>query len=348
MSLLHESPNRPVVTAAREAPTIPVPPVVIAVLTFRRTDGLADTITALLTECRTVENAGVLVVDNNPGRDAAPVVRLLVDDTEPFRLMYVHEPTPGIVAGRNRAIRHAADARLLVFVDDDERPTAGWLTSLLALYESRAPTAIAGPVVSEFAAPVDPWIAAGRFFVRRRMPTGRAVTVAATNNLLLDMAQMRNLHGEFDHRFGLTGGEDTLFTRQLVERGGTILWCDEAVVTDRVPQARLSRRWVLLKAFSMGNCRARVDAAMARTRPARAAARVRAGLGGIARMTIGSLRLALGAATGDLSHRALGSRMVARGAGMWAGALGYAHRHYARADAGDDDARGRAPGSDHG
>jgi hypothetical protein len=110
-----------------------------------------------------------------------------------------------------------------VFIDDDEVPSPDWLSSLLKLQAETGATAVVGPVISEYASTPDPWITAGEFFRRRRLPTGTVLDVAATNNLLLDMDQVRALGLDFNAGFGLMGGEDTLFTRQLVQRGGTMV-----------------------------------------------------------------------------------------------------------------------------
>ena len=51
--------------------------------------------------------------------------------------------------------------------------------------------AVVGPVRSDYARDPSPWVQAGRFFDRRRLPTGTPVEVAATNNLLLDLHEVR-------------------------------------------------------------------------------------------------------------------------------------------------------------
>ena len=76
---------------------------------------------------------------------------------------------------------------------------------------------------------------------------------AATNNLLLDLAQLRTLGIRFDDRFGLTGGSDTLLTHTLVKRGAQIRWCDDAVMRETVPVERATRRWALRRTFRTGN-----------------------------------------------------------------------------------------------
>ena len=46
-------------------------------------------------------------------------------------------------------------------------------------------------VISEYEHAPEPWISAGRFFQRRRLATGTPLTLAATNNLLLRLPQIR-------------------------------------------------------------------------------------------------------------------------------------------------------------
>lgn len=306
------------------------PHVVIAVLTYRRTDRLAPALRMLMALCREHPDASVLVVDNNLGADARPTVSAAADGAPRGQLRYVHEPRPGIAAARNRAIDESSDAELLIFIDDDERPMAGWLSHLLQLHDEQRPAAIAGPVVSRFTQEPERWILAGGFFHRRRLPTGTRIECAATNNLLLDLAQIRALGIRFADEFGLTGGSDTLFTRQLTRRGATILWCDEAIVIDQVPAERMSRQWVLQKAFRYGNVTPRIELAMATSPTARLRARLSGFAGGVARLAAGIATILFGAVTATIGRRARGARLAARGAGMTLGSCGYSYVEYAR------------------
>lgn len=301
---------------------------VIAVLTYKRPEDLAVALPRLLAQARSAPMpAQVLVVDNDPDGGAGPTVTAVGDP----HLAYVHEPRPGIAAARNRALREAsATADLLAFIDDDEVPSEQWLRRLVTLQKDTGAAAVAGPVLSEYEVQPDEWIAAGDFFRRRRLATGTPLTVAATNNLLLDMVRVRTLGLEFDERFGLSGGSDTLFSRQLVLAGGTMLWCDEATVVDRVPASRLTRRWVLQRAFRSGNCHSRVALATSPTATARAAARLRLLGPGTVRSAGGAARWLLGALLRSKRHRAKGLRTAVRGAGMVTGAFGYVFSEYKR------------------
>lgn len=302
--------------------------VVVAVLTFRRPHDLMEILPALVTQAASVgDRVEVLVIDNDPDAGAREYTEGVRTVMAPVR--YVHEAAPGIAAARNRALREASGADLLVFIDDDERPVDDWLARLLAAWRQHRSAAVVGAVVSRFDSEPDSWITAGRFFERRRLPTGTVVDVAATNNLLLDLETVRRLKLGFDTRYGLSGGSDYLFTRQLHELGGVLVWCDEAIVFDVVPPNRSTRYWVLRRAFRSGN-----TASLVALDPTLARRRVLTRMGMLARGSVrvagGTMRFATGVVTGHVGRRARGLRTVARGAGMLAGSFGSVYYEYRR------------------
>lgn len=306
---------------------VPSPPVVVSMLTYRRPLDLMQAIPSVLRQTTSLRpSATLLVVDNDPAASARDVALAYAADG----VRYVHEPRPGIAAARNRALAEAPAGALLIFIDDDERPHDRWLESLVGGFAAYRSAAVVGPVVSEYEHEPEEWIRAGRFFDRRRMPTGTPVIVAATNNLLLDLSQIRPLGLTFDEKFGESGGSDTLFTRRLAAAGRSMIWCDEAVVTDVVPAARLTRTWVLRRAFRSGNSWIRTSLELAGSPSARLLVRVN-GIGiGIVRLAGGASRLVVGMLIGSIGSRARGLRTVARGGGMLAGAVGYTFREYQR------------------
>lgn len=304
----------------------------IAVLTYKRNDDLAALLPSLVRQITSVggrvASARVLVVDNDPAAGA----RSLVEASGDAAVDYVHESVPGISAARNRALAESSTSDLLVFIDDDERPTDVWLDSLLATYWSACrPAAVIGPVISQFAVEPDPWVASGDFFRRRRMPTGTALAVGATNNLLLDLGQVRALGLTFDLGSGTSGGEDTLFTKQIVAAGGRMVWCDEAIVHDIVPPERLTRSWVLGRALSSGNSWSLTTVDVQSGPAARTTVRITLTGRGLVRAGGGLARWLLGLLTRSTRHRAKGLRTAARGLGMISGAWGHRYEEYRRA-----------------
>ncbi|MER6974636.1 glycosyltransferase [Nocardioides sp. NPDC000445] len=300
-------------------------PVWVCMLTYRRPEGLAEAIGMLRAQLDLVPGARLLVVDNDEQPSASGAVAEAAGGD--VRVRYVHEPTPGIAAARNRALDEAGPDAVVVFIDDDEQPSEKWLATLLACWEQTGAAAVVGPVLSTFAAEPDPWITAGGFFVRLRHATGTVVTTAATNNLLLDMAQVGALR--FDLGFGLSGGSDTVFTRTLSAAGGRIVWCDEAPVRDLVPADRATRAWVSARASRIGNSDSRVQVYLAPP-GRRPIARLRATARGLIRVLGGSSRIVLGRLTGSLAHHARGTRTLLRGVGMLRGAWGSHVAEYAR------------------
>jgi len=300
----------------------------VAIPTFRRPAALRAVVTAVLEQLpdlRAIDAVGaILVVDNDPARSGE-------DTAAELGVRYVAEPQPGIAAVRNRALDEVAgDADAVVFIDDDEVPEAGWIVRLVGRYLETSADAIAGRVITVFPPDCDPWVRASGAFVRPERRDGIAMAEAATNNLLLDLGTVANLRLRFDERFGLTGGSDSLFTRQLTRRGGSIVWCQDAVVTEREEAVRFTRAWVLMRTFRFGNTWARVSIALAESPPARIRARAVSAAAGFVRVGQGFLLWIAGAATGSLARRAHGMRTVYRGAGNVAGSLGYAHDEYGR------------------
>ncbi|MFT2707031.1 glycosyltransferase [Clavibacter zhangzhiyongii] len=337
------SPAPTAAPAAAGPAAAPASSLVVAILTYRRPDDIRAVLPLVAAQAAELREAAeddpalpravrIVVVDNDPAGGAGEAVEDASADS-PVPLAYVHEPTPGISAARNRALDEARGDDLLVFLDDDERPDPGWLAALVRARAATGSAGVAGPVRSEYEVEPDAWVRAGGFFVRRRPATGARLEVAATNNLLLDLRAVRAAGLRFDVDLGTQGGEDTLFTRQLVASGGLLTWCAEAGVVDVVPRARTTRRWVVLRAFSSGNSWSLTSVALASGSPvARTRIRADATARGLVRALGGTARIAVGAATGSLAHRAKGTRTLARGAGMVAGAFGWSYQEYARRD----------------
>jgi len=290
--------------------------VVVAVLTYRRPDDLAELLPLLQAEAAHVEGAPeaaagrasrveVLVVDNDPGAGARDQVAALAAEpaagSGASRVRYVHEPRAGIAAARNRALDEAGGFDVLVFVDDDERPLEGWLGLLLATHAEHDGCGVVGPVVSDFEVRLEDWVVMGGFFDRRRLPTGTRTDVAATNNLLLDVVAGRWC--------GATRPSSPTSSRPPARRGAGCCGGSSAAATrGAAPRscspARRPRGW---------RCGSGTTA-----------------LGG-GRLSAGLVRSVLGVVRGGLRDRAAGRKTAARGLGMLLGAWGYGYVEYRRA-----------------
>ena len=303
---------------------------VVAVLTYRRTQHLPALLDALVEQAATVHpRAEVVVVDNDPGASAADVVRAWAGRG----VRYAHEPRPGISAARNRALAEAARAEVLVFIDDDELPRPGWLARLVGAWRAWGCAAVAGPVSSDLPAPASAWVAGTGVFDRRRATTGALVGGAGAGNLLLDVARVRRLGLAFDERLGLTGGEDTLFTHELVRRGGELRWCDEAEAVESVPADRMTRSWVLRRCFRSAGSWSRAEVSLAAGAAGRLRVRAVVLARAAARLSLALLALVPATVRRDAGAQGAAVATLARYAGLAVGALGYVPREYGRAPA---------------
>ena len=333
----------------------------IAMLTYRRNDYLAQVIPELLAQADDVSDAqttvSVLIVDNDPQAGARAVVEAAraalageqSQAAEPSgaadpaaasatsRLVYVHEPEPGIVAGRNRALSQARGSDALVFIDDDEIPSPGWLKALVSTWRAQGCAAVTGPTPPAFEVDPSPWVTASGAFDSWEAADGAQVRSADTGNLLLDLAVVEDLGLRFDPRYGLTGGEDSLFTRQLTRAGGVIRFAAGAVVTKRVPAARARRAWVLERSLRSGSswARVRIDTVGpadggAPGRLARLRLRLGYGAKGLAKAGIDGARAGVARIRGDVPAQARYEVSSRGGLGMVVGALGGHVREYGR------------------
>ena len=340
----------------------------IAMLTYRRNDYLAQVIPELLAQaddvCDAQTTASVLIVDNDPQAGARAVVeaaRAALAGEQPqtaeppeqavlsepsgsadsdkatLRLVYVHEPEPGIVAGRNRALSQAHGSDALIFIDDDEIPSPGWLKALVSTWRAQGCAAVTGPTPPTFEVDPSAWVVASGAFDSWEAADGAQVRSADTGNLLLDLAVVEGLGLRFDPRYGLTGGEDSLFTRQLTRAGGVIRFAAGAVVTKRVPAARARRTWVLERSLRSGSswARVRIDTAGpadggASGRLARLRLRLGYGAKGLAKAGIDGARAGVARIRGDVPALARYEVSSRGGLGMVVGALGVQVREYGR------------------
>lgn len=306
--------------------------VVIGIPTYKRPEKLRELLGVLPERIGEVDGCTVevIVVDNDPAGSAQGAC-----SGAPLPVAHHVEPTPGIAAVRNRILGEADTADLVAFIDDDERPLAQWLAALISTWREYRSAAVMGRVISVFAHDVNPWLLETGVYRRRERVTGSDVPTAAAGNLLVDVRQLRERGVRFDERLGLAGGEDTLFSRILTTRGGRIVWCNESRAEDEVPAERLTREWAMRRAYNGGNLAAQIELLQATSRRQRASIRIKAALGGPARVAFGLARHLWGRATGHLTHDARGLRTAYRGWGMTAGSLGHLHEHYERMEGTD-------------
>lgn len=232
------------------------PSIDVCIATYKRPQLLKDLLDSLLKQRLDPIQMRLIVIDNDSQGSARPVVERLQSECQ-ASLIYDIEPQQGISSVRNRALSHVK-ADFFAFVDDDEVVSPDWLVSLFRTIEHYKADAVFGPVVQVLPDNAPEWARKSRMFRRNRHPTGTIVKHGGTGNVLIRRSALGYPPQTFDVTFSLTGGGDTEFFYRLHLAGKRLIWCDEAMVKESVPQERLTRKWVWQRGYRGGQSFARI------------------------------------------------------------------------------------------
>lgn len=223
---------------------------------------------ALLEKCiRTVSaqckgNACVLLVANGDEAVAQRVgsfVQGLPEDRRPA-IRLVFEPTLGLSQARNRALQECR-TRYIAFIDDDAYPAPDWSEQLLDAFERYDASCVGGPVHLIWSAPQPRWVTTRlrAYFTHVDWGesdihlTGRPELWLAGTNIAFD-ADILCASGGFPVALGRVGGSllsgEETYMQALLRRQNLPIWyCAKALVFHQVRPERVSRRWMLARAY---------------------------------------------------------------------------------------------------
>ncbi len=227
----------------------------ILVLTYRRTQLLAETLRSIAGQLLPEDvSLRIIVVDNDAEESASAVVHEFAAGC-PLQVSYLCEPVANIAKARNRALAQV-DGDFSAFIDDDEQAVPDWVAQLLEAQARFAVPVVFGPVLPTFPDGTPEWIRRGGFFDRPRFATGTQRQTGGTGNVLLRMAAVRDAGMAFDEGYG-NAGSDTDFFRRFRSAGARAVWCDEAVVYETVLPDRTNAKWLIDRSYSRGYVYAR-------------------------------------------------------------------------------------------
>lgn len=297
--------------------------IAVCALTFRRPVGLRLLLDGLARlDPPASSSIEVIIVDNDPEGSARGLVEARRDGF-PWPLHYAVEPARGIPFGRNRAVAMAADADVVVFLDDDEIPEPDWLLELVRVQRQTSADVVTGPIRPVFDEPPPQWVLDGRFFERPRFRTGEEIGYARTSNVLIAHHVFPDDEPAFNEAMGLNGGDDTHFFMRARRQGHRIVWADGAWVSEAVPTSRVSVRWLLQREYRRGNTLSLCLRDLFDT-PWR---RIRRAVLGLARIAQGAVMVVPGVFRGRVGLvRAL--QRIWFGAGLLAGLVGLQYLEY--------------------
>lgn len=216
----------------------------------------------------------LIVVDNNSSDSTRDVV---MDYSRNARLpiRYIFEPQQGLSYARNRGVCEA-HAPIVAFTDDDQFLDPQWLRALLRAFEQYDCAGVGGRVIATWDFPKPKWIEAPGMEKLIGGPIGfydsgdvsRPYTCSGTDVPVGgNMAFRREVFehcGQFRTDLGRTdkslfSGEDSEFYRRLLDHGGKLIYCADAIVYHPVRPDRATKRYFRRWMWGSGRSRARMQ-----------------------------------------------------------------------------------------
>ena len=303
--------------------------IVIAAATFNRPKGLAALLDGV--EAQDISQGTLLrvvIVDNSEDANARAYVEKRAA-TYRWPLSYHHEHRRGIAYARNRGLKDAVETGddYVVFIDDDERPQADWISELLKVARETGATAVIGAVKPVFAAPPPWWIEAGRFLEPPHYPDRTTIEYGHTTNALVELRCVRRLNLDFPPEYALTGGEDTVFFKAIRDNGGATVFARNAITFEDIVPKRATLRSLTKFWFRSGNTDGLIQL---RSNGATVRTSLRLFTHGISRTAVGALGTTLTAPLllARRAHPFKYIRIMCRGLGYLAAAAGVVYEEY--------------------
>ena len=302
--------------------------VAVCVATYLRPEGLQRLLEALASASlpRSAPTVDVVVIDNDPEGSARAICES-AREWLPFDLHYAIEKRRGIPQARNTALAVAIPfADFVVFTDDDVEPTPGWLAELLRVQALYRADVVAGPNPPRFLGEPPAWMREGGFLDGQQRVTGTLVDTAATNNVLVRCEVFQKMERLFDERFALHGCTDSEFFRRVARAGHRMVWAQDALAYECIPDSRMTLRWLLQRTYRIANGQGSLE--LRRLEGLTARWVFGNGLKCLARGTV-HLALAIALRRGAVA-RVHALLKLASGVGWLTGLFGLRYREYAR------------------
>jgi GT2 family glycosyltransferase len=206
----------------------------VVIPTYRRRDDVVRLVKTLASQTLPPSDYEVVVVVNGPEdgtREALAVVSM------PYSLRVLYRDTPGLAAARNAGVNNAF-GEVVIILDDDMEPTAGFVAAHLAAHAGGEPKAVMGPVPFAMSdAMPAPSAYVGDKFNRHleRLERCGGPTTARDfygGNLSIRRDVFLRISG-FDERFTQYGNEDVELSLRLASAGVPIVYEPSAIATQR-------------------------------------------------------------------------------------------------------------------
>lgn len=225
----------------------------IAIITYARPLWLSRLLKSLIQqEVNEKTKIDILVVDNACEKKIKRIVEEVAAESR-FKINYIEEKQPGIVAARNRAVDYflTSNSKNLLFIDDDEWPlNTNWAQTLIDKKVLHSADIATSRVISVGEVGTPKW-AVDLIYGRCVLKEGDFVKVFYTNNLLISRHVLNKIRPAFDSRFAMTGASDYHFSLKCYHAGYKAVYVD-APVKEEFPKSRATIKWFMRRGFRSG------------------------------------------------------------------------------------------------
>ncbi len=229
--------------------------IAIGLGTFQRPRMLSNTL-ASLQKLEIPDSTTVILIlaDNDKEKSAEAVFEQFLSGL-PFEAFYIMEEERGIIYMRNSVLEKAIEleADYIAFIDDDETVDPKWLKEIYGTLKKYNADVVDGAVDRILPEDTPDWIRKGRFLDWHSFKTGTLRQSGSTSNVLFSIKLVKDWGLRFHPALNFAGASDTFLFKQAYLKGAKIVWMDERYVQEHFPPSRVTRSWILKRAFRRTN-----------------------------------------------------------------------------------------------
>lgn len=234
----------------------------IAICTYNRKEMLHQALDSLVKQKNDKKfNYEIVIVDDGSTDGTKKMVEKF-KRSAPIPLRYIYQPGKGVAAARNLSVKEAK-GDWVAFFDDDQIADRNWLKELYSTATKRGADCVGGPrflsISDEKLQKIHPVCRAllGEIVVKKEERKNNRKWYPDTGNILIKREVFYKV-GMFDESL-ISGGEDLDFFRRVRRRSLKVWVTQKAIVHHMIPQYRLEKDFLIMRAFRSGGNAALID-----------------------------------------------------------------------------------------
>jgi succinoglycan biosynthesis protein ExoM len=229
----------------------------VCVATFKRPELLRKLIQSLFDQKKIDDIIlEIIIVDNDIKKSAKEIVAEF-SDTSSITISYYEQPIQNISLTRNMALDKSSGQYFAV-IDDDETADQYWIRNLVDTLVEFNADAVFGYVIPVFDPNIAQWKKQREIYFLPVGKTGDPPLFCYTTNCLIKADKVNKINLRFDPKYGLTGGEDSVFFDLLSKYQSKYVVCREAISYEVVPRYRTELKFICNRYFQKGNNEGRI------------------------------------------------------------------------------------------